>query len=72
MSTVFTLSDISPWYWAVALLITGYQACRGYRFQWLFGIDSARRIAAETAAQQAQLAQQPQLPVLEDGIDASY
>jgi hypothetical protein len=67
MNCVFTLSRIAPWYWGLVLLITMYQACRGYRFQWLFGIDSTRRIAAETAAaQQRQAAQQPQIPPSRD------
>jgi len=60
MCSIFTLSGIPSWCWALALAITGYQACRGFRFQWLFGIDSRRRIAEEAAAaQQAQAAQQP-------------
>jgi hypothetical protein len=60
MSSIFTLSGIPCWYWALALAITAYQAYRGFRFQWLLGIDSPRRIAAEAAAaQQAQVAQQP-------------
>src|SRR6266480_2592478 len=56
MSSVFALSGIPCWYWALALAITAYQAYRGFRFQWLLGIDSPRRIAEEAAAaQQAQV-----------------
>ncbi len=55
-SSIFTLSGIPCRYWALALLITAYQAYRGFRFQWLLGIDSPRQIAAEAlAVQQAQV-----------------
>jgi hypothetical protein len=55
MSSVFTLSGICPLYWALALLITGYQAYRGYRFQWLFGLGSANKNNDRWAAHRPQI-----------------
>jgi hypothetical protein len=42
MNCIFTLSVIPCCYWKLAAAaITVYQAYRGYRFQWLFGLGSA-------------------------------
>jgi len=49
MSSLSSLSGIACWYWALALAISAYQAYRGFRFQWFFGLDSRRCIAAEAA-----------------------
>jgi hypothetical protein len=37
---MFTLRNISCWYWVVALFISGYQAYRGYKLQSLLGVGS--------------------------------
>jgi hypothetical protein len=48
MSNVFTLRNISCWYWVGSLLISAYQAYRGFRFQWLLGLGSSRNIVLLT------------------------
>ncbi len=42
---MFTLTNISCWYWAVALIISGYQAYRGYKLQSLLGVGAKWRRA---------------------------
>ncbi len=37
---MFTLTNIPCLYWTVALLISGFQAYRGYRLQSLLGVGS--------------------------------
>ena len=37
---MFTLAGISCWYWLVALLISGFQAYRGYMLQSLLGVGT--------------------------------
>ena len=37
---MFTLRNISFWYWVVAFFFSGYQAYRGYKLQWLLGAGS--------------------------------
>jgi hypothetical protein len=37
---MFTLTNISCWYWATALLISGYQGYRGYKLQSLLGVGA--------------------------------
>ena len=32
---MFTLSDVPYWYIAVAILVSAYQAYRGFMFQWI-------------------------------------
>jgi hypothetical protein len=55
MSKLFTLSEIPCWYWALALAITAYQGYRGFRLQWLLGLGSPHQVAAQPAAQQAEV-----------------
>jgi hypothetical protein len=34
------LSDIPCWYYDIAIVVSAYQAYRGFMFQWIFGIDT--------------------------------
>jgi len=34
------LTDIPCWYYDIALVVSAYQAYRGFMFQWIFGIDT--------------------------------
>jgi hypothetical protein len=40
MNNVFTLAAIPCWYWIGSVLISIYQAYRGFRLQWLLGLGS--------------------------------
>ena len=35
-----TLTDIPCWYYDIALIVSVYQAYRGFMFQWIFGVDT--------------------------------
>jgi hypothetical protein len=44
---MLTLTEIPWWYWAIAIIISLYQAYRGYRLQFLLGIGSRQRVLDE-------------------------
>jgi hypothetical protein len=50
MNNVFTLAAIPCWYWIGSLLISIYQAYRGFRLQWLFGLGSSNNNNEREAA----------------------
>ena len=56
MNSVFTLAAIPCWYWIGSILVSIYQACRGFRFQWLLGLGSARNNAERKATQRPEIA----------------
>ena len=37
---MFRLTDVPYWYLVVAILVSCYQAYRGFMFQWIFGIKA--------------------------------
>jgi hypothetical protein len=55
MSSVFSVAGIPCWYWTGSILISIYQAYRGFRLQWLFGLGSIHNNAARTAANRPQI-----------------
>jgi hypothetical protein len=53
MNDIFTLNEIACWYWALAVGVSAYQAYRGFRLQWLLGLDSPRNPPPPVQSQQA-------------------